>query len=263
MVNFIKSFLSKAILLIVVLSISSGVFAKPIITAFNPVSGMAGSSVTNRHDIVIPNITNKPIISFGFTGKVKKVPINSISSLKNNGTLQLYGCITNNGIFTSITVNVTFNGTLEQTTSGINGTIGSLKINNSSSANNIDATNTLTLTTDLLNLGAKNLALRISVSLTGTPGITNIIVNTSTDEIRRIFASNCSFVYPVGDKIGTTEYSPIILYFTSDSISPAFKGVTLSNSEFANNAINTDNLYRNWTVNKSGIAGFSCNFTAQ
>ena len=90
-----------------------------------------------------------------------------------------------------------------------------------------------------------------------------MVVATSTGELRKVFTGTGSFVYPVGDITGTAEYSPVTLTFTSGTFSSAYAGVSLSNAKFANNSSTTDYLNRSWTVNQSGISGFSCNIVLQ
>jgi hypothetical protein len=145
-------------------------------------------------------------------------------------------------------------------------TINNMTVNNAngiSLGGNITVSNTLTLTNGLLNLGTYNLTLGASATISGTPSASNMIVPSSTGELRKTFTGTGSFIFPVGDNTGTAEYSPITLNFTSGTFSSAYAGVTLGNSKYSNNSSVTDYLNRYWTVTQSGISGFSCDVTAQ
>ncbi|MCX6163390.1 MAG: T9SS type A sorting domain-containing protein [Ignavibacteriae bacterium] len=157
-----------------------------------------------------------------------------------------------------------YSGTITPSSSTLS--IINLSINNSNGialGGNLTVTNTLTLTNGLLTLGAYNLTLGSSATISGTPSATNMIVATSTGELRKTFTGAGSFAFPVGDNTGTSEYSPITLNFTSGTFSSAYAGVTLGNSKYSNNTSVTDYLNRYWTVNQSGISDFSCDVTAQ
>jgi hypothetical protein len=161
-----------------------------------------------------------------------------------------------------------YGGTYSSTITPSSSTLSiiNLNINNSygiALGGNLTVSNTLTLTNGLLTLGAYNLTLGSSASISGTPSASKMIVATSTGELRKTFTGIGSFTFPVGDNTGTAEYSPITLNFTSGTFSSAYAGVTLGNSKYSNNTSSTDYLNRYWTVNQSGISSFSCNVTAQ
>ena len=73
---------------------------------------MAGNWSNNlvplSNDAKIQNVTNKPIISNGNAATVNDLTIDSGASLTNNGMLQIFGTITNNGTFTSLTGTIYF-----------------------------------------------------------------------------------------------------------------------------------------------------------
>jgi len=145
-------------------------------------------------------------------------------------------------------------------------TINNMTVNNSNGINlggNITITNSLTLTTGLLNLGSYNLTLGDAATISGTPSASNMIVATGTGELRKTFSGTGSFTYPVGDNTGTAEYSPITLNFTSGTFSSAYAGITLGNSKYSNNSSPVDYINRYWTVTQSGISGFTCDVSAQ
>jgi hypothetical protein len=225
-----------------------------------------GSFPTSSDNITIPNVTNKPVISNGNTGSAKNITINSGSSLTINGTINIAGSVANSGTFTTSSGAVNFTGSSAQTTTGLSGSFGSMTINNLSGVTLSGATTisgTLTLTSGLLNLGAYNLTLGSSATISGTPSASNMIVATGAGQVIKTFTGIGSFVYPVGDNTGTAEYSPITLNFTSGSFSSATAGVLLSNTKFSSNTSSSHYLNRYWTVTQSGISSFSCDVTAQ
>ena len=221
---------------------------------------------TSTDYVVIPNVSNKPIIGNGNTGSALNITIHTGSSLTDNGTLNTYGSVTNSGTFTTSSGAVNFTGSSAQTTTGLSGSFGSMTINNSSGVSltgTTTITGTLTLTSGLLTLGAYDLTLGSSAAISGTPSSTNMIVATGTGQLIKTFTGTGSFVYPVGDNTGTEEYSPITLNFTSGTFSSATAGVLLSNSKYGSNTSASHYLNRYWTVSQSGISSFSCNVTAQ
>jgi hypothetical protein len=160
-------------------------------------------------------------------------------------------------------------GTSAQTiTSGafVSDLVDKLTINNSSGVTlggAITVNTTLTMTSGLLTLGTNHLTLGSSATISGTPSATNMIIATSTGELRKLFSGTGSFTFPVGDNTGTAEYSPVTLNFNSGSFSSAYAGVNLVNSKHPNNTSLTDYLNRYWTLSQSGITNFSCAVTLQ
>ncbi|MEI6141847.1 MAG: T9SS type A sorting domain-containing protein, partial [Mariniphaga sp.] len=66
-------------------------------------------------NVLIPNVTNQPILSNGAIGKSKNIVINSGSSLTVSGNkLQIAGTISNSGIFTSSAGTIEMKGSVNQ-----------------------------------------------------------------------------------------------------------------------------------------------------
>jgi hypothetical protein len=130
---------------------------------------------------------------------------------------------------------------------------------------NADATvnGALTLTNGILSLGSSNLTLAASSTILGTPSITSMVAPEGMGELRKVFTGTGSFTYPVGDSTGTREYTPVTLNFTSGDFSSAYAGVKLVNAKHPYNYSVNDYLKRYWTVNQSGISGFSCDVTCE
>ncbi len=77
---------------------------------------------TSIDNAIIPNVSNKPVISASISGNVKDLTINTGSFLTINatGTLNTYGNISNSGTFTTVANSaVAFNGSSAQTITGV------------------------------------------------------------------------------------------------------------------------------------------------
>lgn len=68
-----------------------------------------------NQNVIIPNVTNKPILNAGSVGTVQNIVIDNGSSLTITGnTLQIAGSITNNGTFTATAGSVEMKGSIAQ-----------------------------------------------------------------------------------------------------------------------------------------------------
>ena len=77
-----------------------------------------------QNDVVIPNVTNKPVIAAGVTATTATITIAPGSSvtLTGTGSMNVYGSLTNNGTFTPSSASgsvVSFKGSSAQTISGV------------------------------------------------------------------------------------------------------------------------------------------------
>ncbi|WP_018343073.1 beta strand repeat-containing protein [Cytophaga aurantiaca] len=83
-----------------------------------------GTVPTSGNTVVIPNVTNKPVITAGMTATVANLTINPSSSvtLTGTGSMDVYGSLTNSGTFTPSSATssvVTFKGTNAATITGV------------------------------------------------------------------------------------------------------------------------------------------------
>jgi len=161
----------------------------------------------------------------------------------------------------SATVNL--NGTAAQTISG-DGTItgntnSNLVIANSAGITlnaNVSIAGMLTLNNSLT-LGTGNLTLGSAAALSGTFSASNMIIATNTGELRKAFAADGAYTFPVGDNDGTAEYSPVTLTFSGGgTYTSAYAGVNLKNNAFL--GVSGNHLNRYWNVSSSGITS-TCN----
>jgi hypothetical protein len=159
-----------------------------------------------------------------------------------------------------------FAGTTVQSISGPN-SFANLTIDNSSGLmvnSDTKVTGTLTLTNGLIILGSSNLILGSSATVAGTPSANSMIVATGTGQLMKTFTGTGSFIYPVGDNTGTTEYSPVTLAFTSGTFgTDANVGVNLVNAKYPYDSITGNYINRYWTITQQNTTGFSCNATFQ
>jgi hypothetical protein len=156
---------------------------------------------------------------------------------------------------------VEFNGSSNQATAGLPSTVPNVNINNTSGvtlSGTVDISTSLILSAGLFTLESNHLTLGTSATINGTPSASNMIVATSTGELRKNYNTTGSFTFPVGDNTGTVEYSPVTLNFTGGTFSSAYVGVRLSNSKHPSNTSSTDFLNRYWVITASGITSPVC-----
>jgi trimeric autotransporter adhesin len=110
---------------------------------------------------------------------------------------------------------------------------------------------TLTLSAGKLTIGANNLVFGIAAAISGTPSSSSMIVANSSGQVRKLFSSNGSFLYPIGDNV---NYAPITLNFTGGSYAVgAYCAVNVKTTKHPSNVNVSDYLNRYWPVVTSGI----------
>ncbi|MBU6159071.1 MAG: hypothetical protein KGP35_08575, partial [Bacteroidetes bacterium] len=127
---------------------------------------------------------------------------------------------------------------------------------------NSNISSNLTLTDGLLSLSTFNLTLAATATITAPGSTASLIVPTESGELRKIYTSTGSFVFPIGDNTGTLEYSPVTVNVTAGSgFSSAYVGVSLEEKKHNNNFSTTNFLTRSWIVTQSGITGCTATIT--
>lgn len=173
------------------------------------------------------------------------------------------GTIENNGT-------IVLAGTAAQSFPGPSGTVAAmnnLTINNTSGVlldRDMTVEGTLTINNGRFILGINHLTLgAASPAIAGSFSSNNMVVADNNGTLRKIFSAAGSYFFPVGDVTGGTDYSPLILNFTSGSFGAnAYAAVRLTDAKHPNNQNTNNYLTRYWTVTNSGINSFSCNLSA-
>ena len=205
-------------------------------------------------------------LSFGNQNiSIDALTINNGTLKTTSGTLNLAGDFINNGIFDNNNGSLGLTGTTAQNIGGSQQTIfNNLSLNNSSGArlgNSEIIDGTLTLTNGNLILGSNDLTLG-AAAVAGNPSVTNMIVADGGGECRRGFTGIGSYVFPIGDKTGTAEYSPVTLNFTSGTFaSGSFAGVRVTDGQHPQDNSAADFITRYWSVNLSGISSATYDIT--
>ena len=118
----------------------------------------------------------------------------------------------------------------------------------------------LILNNQLLKISTFNITLGTAATIPGTFWGQNMIVADDTGQVRKLFNSAKTFIFPIGDS--SLNYSPITLNFTSGTFSGgAYAGVNVTNAKHPKNTSTTNYLSRYWSVNQSGISAFTCTVT--
>lgn len=192
----------------------------------------------------------------------RNVYIDTDATVSHSGNLTISSNYFNAGTF-STSGSLTFSGSSMQFIAGSGpSTFDDLVVNNGAGvalAQNLTVSSTLTFSNGIVILNGNTLTLGSSAAVSGTPGGSNHI-NATSGSLRKDYSGTGSFLFPVGDG---TVYSPITLNFTSGTFSTGYVSIGLTASKHPSNSSTTDYIRRYWTVNSSGITGFSCEVSAK
>jgi hypothetical protein len=256
------------------LTINSGGMLRPLTDSYMTIAG----TFTNSGSFAAGTIEN----TVEFTGTAQNVPspnatVGAYHNLIISGTGALFPASVN--IMGNLTLNqsvdftgktLALTGTEPQLISGtINPAFNNLTINNTSGgvtlANNTSVGGTLAFTSGLLDIGSTTLTLG-SNAVSGSFDATKMIVVNSSGQVRRPFTATGSYTYPIGERTGTVEYSPITVAVTAGSFSGAYVGVSVTDGVHPDNHSTGNNISRYWNVTQTGISGatatISANYTA-
>ncbi len=119
----------------------------------------------------------------------------------------------------------------------------------------------LTLTTGRLILGANNLTLSSTSTITGG-SVTAMVVPESTGELRKTFVTPLTFIFPIGDITGTVEYSPTTLTTFTTDITRTI-GVRLVNAAHPSDGGSAHRANRHWLFsdNQAGSGNYTYSAT--
>lgn len=235
-------------------------------------SAINGTQNTQLFNNVIISKTSGQLLGSG--GNITTININGDLTLTSGSfapgsisTVLSGNWINNGGSLTSGSGAITMNGSGKSIGGTNTTTFNNLTINNNTGgillARDQIVNGTLTLSNGLLKLGAYNLTLGATApAMPGPFWTANMVVADGTGELRKIFTSNGSYTFPVGDNAdGTANFSPVTLTFNSGAYgSGAYAGVRVTDAKHPSNTSTTNYLTRYWSVSQSGISSFSCDF---
>jgi len=215
--------------------------------------------------IVITGSTNLKVFSGTRVVTSEGVLIKNTGNLDNLGHIVLSKDFINENLVPASLGNgiIELAGTIAQSVSGQN-IFHHLVINNPEGitlAGETRVNGTLTLAAGILDLGNVNLWLGTSATIAGTPSAGAMIVAVN-GELRKEHATGFtgSFTYPVGDRTGTAEYSPVVITIVGATLSSGnYIGVSLVNEKYPDAGITENYLKRYWTITQGGITALNCN----
>lgn len=176
------------------------------------------------------------------------------------------------------TANYIFNGTAAQVTGDgfanatVPGTanVNTLTIDNAAGvtlSKHVVATTALNLNQGVLDLGNFDLVLLNPNNATAiggnTPTTTNMVVTNGTGRLIKYFAatSTVPFTWPLGDNVGTAEYTPPTITFAANPL--GYLGMQVIDAKHPSDASTTDYLSRYWSSSiVSGLATHNYTFSA-
>ena len=197
-------------------------------------------------------------------------------SIDLSGTLSLTGNVTNNATGSDIlgtvapgsTVNL--NGTTTQTLGG-NTTIPfmfpNLTVNNTGGivfSNSAQVNGNMTLTSGLVDIGNTNFTFGSSSLVLGIPSPTNMIIASTSGQVNKLWNTNGTFTFPIGENGLTASYLPVSLSMNSGVFAPgAVTGINVVNTMYNDPAITGSYLNRYWNISQTGISSFNSDFVLQ
>lgn len=200
-------------------------------------------------------------ISFSQTG----ITVNADAKLGIYGDVIINitdGDFINNSTENQFGGTIVFNGTSNQQISGTSESeFLILELDNSNGltlGNNVRITNDLILNQGVFDIQDYDLTFLENSVISGTFSSGNMINAEGTGFVIREINTNGVYFFPVGDLTSGADYSPVELDFLSGTYAGGSVSVNLSNNKHPNNSSSGDYLNRYWTVNSTGITGFSC-----
>ncbi|MES2649018.1 MAG: BNR-repeat neuraminidase N-terminal domain-containing protein [Bacteroidota bacterium] len=219
---------------------------------FNGTSTISGSSITNFFTV---------IVNGSKTLTLSPVQTDVEGDLTVNGTLNH-----NNGL-------LVFSG--EANFQNINGTnvaqsLYQVELDNSNGSvimsKNVTVSIGLTLTNGTWDIGSKDLTFSSTASAVGGSPFTasNMIIASGGGRVYKngTSAATASYLFPVGDNTGTSEYSPITISFGAGTYTSGSTSVKLTNAKHPSNLSTANYLNRFWTVATTGYTITSAVVTA-
>ena len=115
------------------------------------------------------------------------------------------------------------------------------------------------------NINMKNggtLMLEANSQVQGSPSSNSMVLISGGGKMRKYFAGNGNFTFPIGEETGTVEYSPLEVNFTSGTYAGgSFVETYLKNLKHPDNTTTSSYLNRYWNLRQAGITAFNCDVT--
>jgi len=247
---------------------------------FNQSSGTIDESSTGSGNIEFNGSSSQSVTVAGTVSNTINYRLNNSAGVVLSGSIIINanaGLRISAGALTGGTVTYSATGTTltydataatQTTTSvelpGTNGPVN-LTVNNTNGTPNVSLhasrtiTGILTLTAGRIILGSNDLTLANGGTLTvSLPGATKMIVTDGSGLFRRgIPASSGTYLFPIGETTGTTQYSPVTLQFNANSAVRIIgaKVIDAVSANMNTGSTPTNYLSRYWTFSENGAGG--------
>ena len=183
-----------------------------------------------------------------------------------SGNLQISGNFSrSSGVFDPNNGLIIFNGAAPQTIGGA--AFNNLTLSNASGASlsaPVQIAGDLSLSNGVLSLGAHQLLLGLSASISGAFDASHMIAPNGSGALCKLVPDSPTFPllfsFPVGDITATPEFSPAAVQFSSGSFSSAQLCVRLANVKHPADS-SSDYLNRYWSLTSSGVSSFAAALT--
>jgi hypothetical protein len=257
---------------------------KVIFTNNSFVQTIAGPSITIPYLVFEPasgNTTVQLVTATGGTNLTVSAPLggnaitfNSSGDIFNInnfnltiGTTGVANTITGGGTFRgSATSNLTLLGTGSVGTLAFSGTaaqqtLGTFTVNRTASAiacllgSDLTVNTALNLTAGIVDVDNRTMTINNATTVSGAGTNSYIIAdNAFGGVLRRQYSVTGNFIFPIGDKTGTMEYSPASVNLTAGALMTAtsYIAVSVNDSKHPDMNAPTHFISRYWTVNRVG-----------
>ncbi|MBF6608860.1 MAG: hypothetical protein ITG00_09005, partial [Flavobacterium sp.] len=119
----------------------------------------------------------------------------------------------------------------------------------------------LTMNGGNLLLGSNNLTVN-SNAIAGAFSASRMIIIDGEGELRRKFTGPGTYLYPIGENTGNSNYTPISVTIAGSNFANAYVGVRVVDAIHPANGSTSNNLSRYWQVRQSGISNAVANISA-
>jgi hypothetical protein len=225
---------------------------------FAPASGSTNVQFTGTGTFAVSAPLGGNAISFSSAGDILDLNSETLTI----GTAGVANVISGAGSFEgSTTSNLTLLGT------GSIGTVkfvndlnlGTFTMNRTAGAigcvmgSALTVTTSLALTSGIIDLDTFTMTLESLATIASASSSNYVIADNAFGGIlRKRYTATGSFTFPIGDKTGTMEYSPMTMNFTAGTFSSAYIGASVNDSKHPNMTASTHFISRYWVLSRTG-----------